>query len=218
MRAGAMGFTTSPHAQPRDRDRPPGGQPRRHWAEVRALVGVMGDLGGGIFEIAGEDIGRNQDRQHDYFGRLRDLAVETGVPVTWGMFSSRRKPDAGAPTSPCSTRPRGAGGRMFAQVHSRAVRTLCCRSRRRLPFDRLPEWSEMRRRPLDEQRGLCRDADRAPAAGEGGRRGRVRPRRRRRGPQARLRLAAWSWTDPCGPHRVVAEMAARARCATPPRP
>src|SRR5262249_52032149 len=108
------------------------------WDEVRELVGVLGDLGAGIFEIAGEDTGRDPDRARDYLGRLRDLAVETGVPVTWGMFSSRSAPDFWRPYFDLLDETARAGGRMFAQVHSRALSVLLS-FETRLPFDRLPE-------------------------------------------------------------------------------
>ena len=139
-------------------DRRPVASRVAEWSEVRELVRVMGDLGGGIFEIAGEDTGRDLDRQRDYLGRLRDLAVETGVPVTWGMFSSRFAPGRLARVLRLLDETARAGGRMFAQVHSRALAVVLS-FETRLPFDRLPEWREVRRRPLDEQRALLRDAD-----------------------------------------------------------
>jgi len=40
----------------------------------------------------GEDTGRDPDRARDYLRRLKDLAVDTGVPITWGMFSMRAAP------------------------------------------------------------------------------------------------------------------------------
>src|SRR5215813_10366210 len=93
LAAGAIGFTTSRTRNHETSDRQPVASRVATWDEVRELVGVLGDLGAGIFEIAGEDTGRDPDRARDYLGRLRDLAVETGVPVTWGMFSSRSAPD-----------------------------------------------------------------------------------------------------------------------------
>ena len=155
---GGDGVHDVAHAEPRD-----GG--RRPVASRVADVGrgaragrVMGDLGAGIFEIAGEDTGRDLDRQRDYLSRLRDLAVETGVPVTWGMFSSRFMPDAWRAYFATLEETARAGGRMFAQVHSRAL-SVVFSFETRLPFDRLPEWREVRERSLDEQRGLLRDAE-----------------------------------------------------------
>src|SRR5262249_58304729 len=84
LAGGAMGFTTSRTRNHETADRRPVASRVAEWSEVRELVQVMGDLGAGIFEIASEDTGRDLDRQRDYLARLRDLAVETGVPVTWG--------------------------------------------------------------------------------------------------------------------------------------
>src|SRR5262249_13533521 len=73
LAAGAMGFTTSRTRNHETADRQPVASRVATWDEVRELVGVMGDLGAGIFEIAGEDTGRDPDRARDYLGRLRDL-------------------------------------------------------------------------------------------------------------------------------------------------
>ena len=205
LAAGAMGFTTSRTKNHETTDRRPVASRIAPWDEVRELVGVMGDLGGGIFEIAGEDTGRDPDRARDYLGRLRDLAVDTGVPVTWGMFSSRLAPDFWRPYFDLLEETARAGGRMFAQVHSRALSVLLS-FETRLPFDRLPEWRELRRRPLDEQRVALRDPEvrkkLVAAAGEA---------EYSRGVGAESRRPEYEWIflmeDPTGPHRSVAELA-----------
>src|SRR5438477_273135 len=98
-----------------------------------------------------------------------------------------------------------AGGRMFAQVHSRSL-SVVLSFETRLPFDRLPEWRDVRRRPLDEQRVLLRDPEvrrrlvKAAAEAEYG-----------RVVGAEARKPDYEWTmlmeDPCGPHRSIAEIA-----------
>jgi len=206
LAAGAMGFTTSRTRNHETGDRRPVASRVAEWNEVRALVQVMGDLGAGIFEIAGEDTGRDLDRRRDYLQRLRDLAIDTGVPVTWGMFSSRFMPDAWRAYFATLEETARAGGRMFAQVHSRAL-SVVLSFETRLPFDRLPEWREVRERPLDEQRALLRDPDvrrrlvKAAAEAEYGR-GVV-------GAEARKPDYEWLMLmeDPCGPHRSIAEIA-----------
>src|SRR4029077_12416362 len=115
LTAGAVGSETSPRPTHETADRRPVASRVAEWSEVRELVQVMGDLGAGIFEIAGEDTGRDLDRQRDYLARLRDLAVQTGVPVTWGMFSSRFMPDAWRAYFATLDETARAGGRMFAQ-------------------------------------------------------------------------------------------------------
>src|SRR5262249_12173454 len=156
LAAGAMGFTTSRTRNHETADRQPVASRVATWDEVRELVSVMGDLGAGIFEIAGEDTGRDPDRQRDYLGRLRDLAVDTGVPVTWGMFSTRHAPDLWRSYFDLLDETARLGGRMFAQVHSRAL-SVVLSFETRLPFDRLPEWRELRQRPLAEQLIALRD-------------------------------------------------------------
>jgi N-acyl-D-amino-acid deacylase len=90
IRAGAVGFTTSRSPSHETMDRRPVASRVAGWDEVRRLVGVMGEMGAGIFEIAGE---RHQpDKLREYHERLRDLAVESGRPVTWGLFSRREVP------------------------------------------------------------------------------------------------------------------------------
>src|SRR5258707_2742035 len=59
LQAGAIGFTTSrspSHATP---DRRPVASRLATWDEVRRLVGVMGDMNAGIFELAGEGVDRD---------------------------------------------------------------------------------------------------------------------------------------------------------------
>ena len=126
------------------------------WDEVRELVGVMSDAGAGIFEIAGEDTGQNPERIQDYLDRLRDLAVDSGVPVTWGMFSTRSEPDYWRPFMDLLDETAELGGRMFAQVHSRSMNLLLS-FETRLPFDKLPVWRELRARPLAEQQAALAD-------------------------------------------------------------
>src|SRR4029434_2085073 len=93
LRAGAIGFTTS-RAPPHETPDPRAVASRlAKWDEVRRLVGVMGDMNAGIFELAGERAGGDHERLRDYHVRRRDLAVETGRPITWGLFSRREEPD-----------------------------------------------------------------------------------------------------------------------------
>jgi N-acyl-D-amino-acid deacylase len=205
LAAGAMGFTTSRTRNHEMADRRPVASRVAEWSEVRELVQVLGDLGAGIFEIAGEDTGRDLDRRRDYLERLRDLAVQNGVPVTWGMFSSRFMPDAWRAYFATLDETARAGGRMFAQVHSRAL-SVVLSFETRLPFDRLPEWRDVRRRPLAEQQTLLRDAEvrrrlvKAAAEAEYG-----------SVVGAEARKPDYEWTmlmeDPCGPHRAIAEIA-----------
>src|SRR6266481_5210450 len=117
IRAGAICFTTSRSPSHETPDRRPVASRLATWQEVRRLVGVMGDMNAGIFEIAGERHAADSDLR-EYHERLRDLAVETGRPVTWGLFSRRTEPDRWRAYVGLLEETARAGGRMFAQVHS----------------------------------------------------------------------------------------------------
>jgi len=160
IRAGAIGFTTSRSPSHETPDGRPVASRLATWAEVRRLVGVMGDLNAGLFELAGEGVDRivGDPGLRDYHVRLRDLAVDTGRPVTFGVFSRREVPDVWRKYLALLDETAAAGGRMFGQVHSRSLSALLS-FRTQLPFDDLPVWREVRALPLAEQRRKLRDPD-----------------------------------------------------------
>jgi N-acyl-D-amino-acid deacylase len=158
IRAGAIGFTTSRTRNHQTPDGKPVASRLASWDEVRQIVGVMGEEGAGVFEIAGEDTGFDPARIKDYLNRLKALAVDTGVPVTYGMFSSRRAPDYWRPFFKLADEASEAGGRMFIQVHSRSL-NLVMSFETVTPFDRMPVWREIRKLPLAEQEAKMRDPE-----------------------------------------------------------
>ena len=151
VQAGAMGFTTSRSPNHQTSDHKPVASRVASWDEVRAIVRAMGETGAGMFEIAGERTGPDPDRIRDYHERLRDLSVETGVPVTWGMFASRHAPDLWRRYFDLLDETAAAGGRMFAQVHSRSLNVLYT-FESYTPFDGWNVWRDVRALPLEEQR------------------------------------------------------------------
>src|SRR5439155_5968418 len=126
IRAGAIGFTTSRSPIHETPDGRPVASRLATWDEVRRLVGVMGDLNAGVFELAGEGVDRivGDPALRDYHVRLRDLAVDTGRPVTFGVFSRREVPDVWRTYLALLDETAAAGGRMFGQVHSRSLSAL----------------------------------------------------------------------------------------------
>jgi N-acyl-D-aspartate/D-glutamate deacylase len=205
LRAGAIGFTTSRSPSHETPDRRPVASRLATWDEVRRLVGVMGDMNAGIFELAGERFGGDPEGLREYHVRLRDLAVETGRPLTFGVFSRRAEPDFWRSYIALLEETAAAGGRMFAQVHSRAL-TVVLSFKTSLPFDRLPVWKDLRALPLAEQKQRLRDPElrrRLVAA--------ARERDQRRPIGAEPRSAEYDWIfvmDTAeGPHRSVAEIA-----------
>jgi N-acyl-D-amino-acid deacylase len=207
IRAGAMGFTTSRSPAHETPDARPVASRAASWEEVRRLVGVMGDLNAGIFELAGEGVDRapGDPGLRDYHVRLRDLAVETGRPITFGVFSRRGVPDVWRAYLALLDETAAAGGRMFAQVHSRSLSALLS-FKTQLPFDRLPVWKDLRALPLDEQRRRLRDPDlrRRLIEASG-----ARDSRRPVGTEARPADYDWLLVFDTveGPHRTVAEVA-----------
>jgi N-acyl-D-amino-acid deacylase len=205
IRAGAMGFTTSRTRNHQTPDGQPVASRLADWSEVRELVGVMGDLGAGVFEIAGEDTGAEGERVTDYLQRLKALAVDTRVPVTFGMFSTRRAPDYWRQYFTLADETAAAGGRMFIQVHSRSLNVLLS-FETNMPFDRLPAWREIRKLPLAEQEAALRNPETRRALVEA-----ARERPRERGVGAEVRGANYKWIFPLDrvtpPYRSVAEIA-----------
>ena len=207
LRAGAMGFTTSRSPAHETPDGRPVASRAASWDEVRRLVGVMGDLSAGIFELAGEGVDRapGDPGLREYHVRLRDLAVETGRPITFGVFSRRGVPDVWRAYLALLDETAAMGGRMFAQVHSRWLSALLS-FKTQLPFDHLPVWKDLRALPLDEQRRKLRDPDlrRRLIEASGARDG-----RRPLGTEARLAdyeaLLVFDTVE--GPHRTVAAVA-----------
>jgi len=156
VRAGAIGFSTSRTRNHVTADDRPVASRVADWNEVRALVMAMGETGAGIFELAGEEPGRNPERQRDYFDRLTGLAVESGCPITFGMPSIRIAPEVWPAYYELANQTAAAGGRMFVQAHSRAISTLLS-FKSHTPFDHWEFWSEIRSKPLDEQKRLMAD-------------------------------------------------------------
>jgi len=207
LRAGAIGFTTSRSPSHETPDRRPVASRMAKWDEVRRLVGVMGDMNAGIFELAGEAVDRdpNNPGLSDYHRRLRELAVETGRPVTFGLFSRRDAPEAYKAYVQLLEDTAAQGGRMTAQVHSRALSAVLS-FKTQLPFDRLPVWNEVRALPLDEQKRRLRDPElrkKLVAA--------AREREDRKAIGTEARPAVYEWIHVMetvhGPHKSVAEIA-----------
>lgn len=205
LAAGAMGFTTSRSVNHQTADDRPVASRLASWDEVCALVNATGKAGG-IFEITNEEkmLG-SPEEQAEYFGRLSKLALESGATFMFGVGSTRIAPDAWRAMIGMVDRVNDAGGRMFGQVHSRRFDVLLSFPGQ-LPFDRLPVWSELRARPLAEQKQALRDpalvAKLVRQAHEG-------PYGNAIGAEARKPDFDWVFLmeDPMGPHRCLGRLA-----------
>jgi N-acyl-D-amino-acid deacylase len=206
LRAGAIGFTTSRTFNHQTSDDRPVASRLANWDEVVTLVRVMGDLGAGIFELAGEDVGRNVERRTEYYDRLRALAVETGVPITFGVAAGRNPQDEHHKLLELIDRTAAEGGQMFGQAHAREFNVVLS-FKTQIPFDALSEWKEFRSWPLDEQRKALQDPsmrDKLLAAAKDG----SWPK----GVGAEARKPDYDWIrvmdSPLPPWRTVAQIAA----------
>jgi N-acyl-D-amino-acid deacylase len=213
IEAGALGFTTSRSPSHETPDRRPVASRMATWDEVRRLVGVMGDLNAGIFELAGEGVDRSvggEEARADYHRRLRELAVETGRPITFGLFGRKDAPGIWREYVRLIDETAAAGGRMFAQVHSRALSAILS-FKTQTPFDKLPVWREIRRLPLAEQKERLRDRSVRPKLVEAAR---AKFEGKPIGTEARPAVFDWLFVmdNVHGPHRSVAEVARQRGC------
>jgi N-acyl-D-amino-acid deacylase len=212
IQAGAIGFTTSRSPSHETPDGRYVASRLATWDEVRRLVGVMGELNAGLFEIAGEGVDREagDPRVREYHVRLRDLAVESGRPITFGVFTRRGVPDVWRAYLNLLDETAAAGGRMFAQAHSRSLSALLS-FKTQLPFDRLPVWKEIRALPLEAQKRQLRDPDvRRRLLENAG----ARSDRKALGTEAQPADYDWLFVfdTVSGPHRSVAEVARQRGC------
>jgi N-acyl-D-amino-acid deacylase len=156
--AGAAGFSTSRTKNHQTPDNGPVASRLAKWDEVRQLVGVMGDLRSGVFEIAQEDMDRDPETMRDFLGRLKALALETGVPTTFGGVYSRRAPHFWRPLFELADDTVAAGGKMLVQGTSRWISTLLS-FESTTPFDKAPVWRDIRKLPLADQEAALRNPE-----------------------------------------------------------
>ena len=104
LRAGALGFSTSRISQHRTLDDGPVASYVASWDEVAALAGVLGDLGTGVFQLAG-DIGDTLLQE-----QLAKVAQHTGAPGPSGLRGTGRAAAGLAQRLGFSRRRRGRRG------------------------------------------------------------------------------------------------------------
>ena len=210
LTAGAMGFTTSRSPSHETPDRRPVASRVANWDEVRRLVGVMGEMNAGIFEIAGERF-NDPAGLRDYHVRLRDLAVDDGAAHHVGPLQPPRGPDPLARrTSPCSRRRRAPAAGCSPRCTA-ARSPWCCRSRRTCPSTGCPCGRSCARcRSTSRSAGCaipsCAHAWWPPRASATS----ARPI----GAEARAGSYDWIFVmdTPTGPHRSVADVARERGC------
>ena len=158
LKAGALGFSTSratTHVTP---DETPVASRIGDWAEIERLVGVMGKLDAGIFQV-GPDISGGE-AQRACLEQLRKIAIDSGRPIMFGMLATRQ----GIDPNPWDFQTRfmdetvALGGRMYGQATTRSINAVFS-LKSYLPFDVLPAWKEIRALPIEEQKARLRDPE-----------------------------------------------------------
>ena len=158
IRAGAIGFSTSRSVNHQTADDRPVASRLASWEEMAAIVRGMGELNSGILELAGEPTGANRERAAKYFTALKGLSIETGRPITFGMFGTRNAPGAWRPCFEIVEQGAREGARMFVQVHSRALNVLLS-FETHTPFDKWDVWRDVRKLPLHQQIAALRNPE-----------------------------------------------------------
>ena len=158
LAAGAIGFSTSRSQSHATADDRPVASRMADWHEVCALVTRMGELGGGVFELALEQYPDSGSRR-PFLDRLENLAVDSGCPLTFITASTTAMPDLHRDLLALFDRTAARGGRMFGQAHAREFLSITG-FEVKLPFDGLAGWKELRRLSIDEQRRALEDPDR----------------------------------------------------------
>jgi N-acyl-D-amino-acid deacylase len=151
--SGAIGFSTSQGSNHETSDDRPVASRMASWDEIRRLLSVLSGQKRGLFELALAPAARTPDEavRSDYTNRLKDLALETSVPITFGVLGGIDEHLLGL-----IERTNGAGGVMFGQSHCRGIAGV--RSfKTTLPFDQLPEWREVRARSVPDQLRMLSD-------------------------------------------------------------
>jgi N-acyl-D-amino-acid deacylase len=158
VRAGAMGFSTSRASTHETPEGSPVASRIADWREIDVLVGAMAELDAGIFQI-GPDISGGE-AQRVFLERLAKVALDSGRPIMFGTLATKQGKDP----NPWDYQMRwmdetvARGGRLWGQATTRSINAIFS-LKSYLPFDKLPEWQEIRSLPLAEQKARLRDPE-----------------------------------------------------------
>lgn len=150
LAAGATGFSTSRSRAHLTKAGDPVASRSATWDEVEALVMAASSTRSGLFQLAPE---RPEDPAAvaDFQRRLGDLAVRSGLPVTFMV---------GGQDEQLGTvrHVRRSGGTAIGQVHVRGFENVFG-FKTHLPFDSLPLWKSVRAGSEEEQGRRLRDPE-----------------------------------------------------------
>jgi len=149
VKAGALGFSTSRSPSHQTSDDRPVASRAAPFEEVQAIVGGMGELNAGIFQLSME---RGElDYMKGFYQSLADLSRDTGRPITFGSLSRRKYPGHWRAFFDIIEQANRDGGNVFAQVHSREINSILS-FETTTPFDTWDVWRDIRALPLAEQK------------------------------------------------------------------
>ncbi len=153
MAAGAVGFSTSQISQHRTMADEPVASYVGGWSEVEHLVRVLGRTRTGVLQLA-TLMAEPENQAH-----LLNLALAGGRPVHQGCIYKADQPDGFRSSLAFLDHAAEQGARIIGQAHVRPLVNVIG-FKVGLPFDLLPTWRELRRRPLSEQRLVLEDPER----------------------------------------------------------
>jgi len=156
VRAGALGFSTSRSPSHMTSDDRLVASRVAPFSEIQAIVRGMGKLDAGIFQLAMER--GDMDYISAFYQSLVDLSIETGVPITFGSLSRRRRPGQWRALYDIIDSGNRNGARLFTQVHSREINSILS-FETYTPFDSRDVWRDVRALPLAEQEAALRDPE-----------------------------------------------------------
>ena len=113
IKAGAFGFSSTRSINHMTSDDKPVASRLATWHEFETMVRAMAEPVRARWRSPAPRSGTASETAAKYYDRLSSLAIETGRPITFGLFSSRHSPDAWRRTLEVVDRVNSRGGRIF---------------------------------------------------------------------------------------------------------
>jgi len=158
IQAGALGFSTSRTLV----HRAPNGEPVpgtfADEAELRAIALAMGEIGAGVFGVAGHGAGGE-----DFEAPMRELEMlerlskESGRPFSFILLQVDGKPGLWRELLDATERARASGAQLTPQVHVRGVGLLMSFASNLNPFILRPSYQKLAGLPIQERIARLRD-------------------------------------------------------------
>ena len=120
--------------------------------ELRALAGVLQDLGTGVFEVVPRGMdGEVSDAAHAEIEWMGRLAQTTRRPLTYSLVQTHTEPDRWREMLDATAKLRAGGAPICAQVANRPTGILIGLQTENHPFSTRPSYRELEGLPLSER-------------------------------------------------------------------